>query len=169
MLKVFVQGLKDGIHEVELECPASEVPEFFPEFFGDVKVKGKMRILGKRHTIEVVATCPAKLICDITLEEYEEEIKAEINIAYIADEELYNFGAGSDVAAAEERIVHPDVKYIDITEEIREELCVNLPLKRVAPQYRGKELSEIFPDVVADTKDAPLDDRWADLKNIKLN
>ncbi len=169
MLKVFVQGLKGDIHNVDLECPASEIPEIFPEFFGNVKVKGIMRILGKRHTIEVVATCSAKLICDITLEEYVEEIKTEINIAYIADGELCNFGSDSDVAVAEERIVHPDEKYIDITEEVREELCVNLPLKRVAPQYRDKELCEIFPELIIDDESTPLDDRWADLKKIKLN
>lgn len=169
MLKVFIQGLKDGVYEVEVECPVEQIADMFPEFSGIVRAKGSMRILGKRHTINVVAECEAKLVCDISLEEYTENITATLDVAYIADEELFTIGADSDIAAAEERIIHPDNKYIDITEEVREELCVNLPLKRIAPAYRDQDLAEIFPDLVQDNTSAPIDDRWANLKNIKLN
>lgn len=169
MLKVFIQGLKDGIYDVEAECPVEQIADIFPEFFGTVRAKGSMRILGKRHTVNIIAECDAKLICDISLEEYTETITATLNVAYMADEELFTIGADSDIAAAEERIIHPDDKYIDITEEVREELCVSLPLKRVAPAYRDKDLAEIFPDLVPDNSASPTDDRWANLKNIKLN
>lgn len=169
MLKVFIQGLKDGIYEIDAECGVNEIDGMFDEFIDKVKVSGTMRILGSRYTLEMVAECNAKLLCDISLEEYIEPIKAEIKLAYIADEELYRFGQGSDIAKAEERIIHPDDKNIDITEEVREELVVNLPMKRVSPAYRDKDVKELYPQYWAEENVKIEDDKWAELKKIKFN
>ena len=64
---------------------------------------------------------------------------------------------------------------IDITEEIREELAVNLPMKRIAPEFEDKEFEEIFTEytnkknpAIAD-KVSIIDERWAPLKNLKIN
>jgi hypothetical protein len=65
---------------------------------------------------------------------------------------------------------------INITDEIRQELGVMMPLKRISPKYRGKELSDIFPSFADDddktisttNQEQPLDPRWAALQSIKF-
>jgi uncharacterized metal-binding protein YceD (DUF177 family) len=169
MLKVFIQGLKDGEYEIDLECPVDQIPDMFEEFVDIVRLKGKLRILGRRYNISAKAECSAQLVCDVSLNEYVETISADINLAFIADELLWH--AGKDQARGEvaERAIHPDDKHIDVTEDVREELAVNLPMKRVSPEYRDKDLKEVYPEYSPEKVKAPDDDRWAALKNLKFN
>ncbi len=169
MLRIFIQGLRDGIYEIDAECDVSEIDGMFDEFIEKVKVSGTMRILGFRFALELTATCKAKMLCDISLEEFIEPISAELKLSYIADEELYRFGQDSDIAKAESRVIHPDDKYIDISEEVREELTVNLPMKRISPEYRDKDIKEIYPEYTAEQNIKIEDDKWAELKKIKFN
>jgi len=172
MIKIYIQGLKDGEYQIDTSCLASEIPEIFPEFSGEVKFTGKMKVLGKRIYIEGKAICNADLICDRTLTEFKKQIEAEIKIDYL----LRSYGVRhKEEGDEEERIISEDSKYIDITEEIREELAVNLPMKRVAPEYEDKEFDEIFSEYTI--KENPslanqvsvIDERWAPLKNLKIN
>jgi uncharacterized metal-binding protein YceD (DUF177 family) len=174
MLKIFIQGLKDGEYDVELTSKAGDIPEMFEEFIGDVTVTGKLKILGKRFTFIGVAECQAKMECDLTLKEFTETITAEIKMAIIADNTLLSLSRQNDYQ--DERVIHEDDKYIDISSDVREELALNLPMKRIFPEYRGKSFEEIFPEFgkkPASTgkkkKNAVADDRWNVLKNLKLN
>ncbi|MDD3125159.1 MAG: DUF177 domain-containing protein [Candidatus Kapabacteria bacterium] len=174
MLEIYIQGLGDGVHAVDATCRAEDLPEMCPEFFGDVAVCGQMRIIGKRYSLNLTAKCKALLTCDVSLEEYEEEISAEFSLVYLADAELYNMMDKDDMPAetsSGERVIFPEDKTIDISEDVREELCVNLPMKHVAPQYRDKDFFELYPELkpketVSDFADG--DERWAKLKNFKL-
>ena len=80
-----------------------------------------------------------------------------------------------EIKPNEEKALAEDEKYIDITEDIREEMIVHLPMKRIAPEYRGKNFEDIFPQLTGKkmkkkkNKDQEIDDRWSALKNIKLN
>ncbi len=170
MLKIFIQGLKNGEYPIEAQCEARAVMTDYEEFIDNITVKGSMKILGNRYTLDFTAECDAKLTCDISLNEYIEKVSCNIKLSYLADEELFRFGQGSDIANAEARILHPDDKFLDITEEVREELAVNLPMKRISPEYRDKSLVELYPDIVVEKNTAPIeDDRWKDLKKIRFN
>lgn len=170
MLKIFIQGLKNGEYPIEAECEAKAVMTDYDEFIDNIKLTGSMKILGNRYALNIKAECNAKLVCDISLNEYIENITCEIRLSYLADEELFRYGQGSDIANAEARLLHPDDKFIDVTEEVREELVVNLPMKRISPEYRDKSLAELYPDLAGGNNQAPLeDDRWKDLKKIRFN
>ncbi len=173
MIKIYIQGLKDGNYPIDTSCLASEIPGIFPEFSGEVKFTGEMKVFGKRIYIEGKASCNADLICDRTLTEFKKQIEAEIKIDYL----LKSYGVRHKVEEGdkEERIISEDLKYIDITEEIREELVINLPMKRVAPEYEDKEFEEIFSEYTNKKNPAIanqvsiIDERWAPLKNLKIN
>jgi uncharacterized metal-binding protein YceD (DUF177 family) len=176
MLKVFIQGLKDGMYDVDVKCDASMISELSPEYFGDINLLGKLRIIGKRYAVTAKVLAQAKLECDISLEEFIEKIEVEIKSSFFADNNLFYLNGESDIIEKEEHIIHEDDKYLDLTNDIREELIVNLPMKRIAPSYRGKSFEEIHPEIsdskkVAEkkTKDSLEDDRWSALKNLKLN
>ncbi|ROL57662.1 DUF177 domain-containing protein [Bacteroidetes/Chlorobi group bacterium Naka2016] len=179
MLKILVKGIKDGEYDVDISSPVEEIEGFFPEFFGEVRFRGKLRIVGKRYTVEGVAECEAHLICDLSLEEYTETISVQISSSFYANNELYyaTKNISEELRETEEHIIHEDDKFIDISEDVRQELAIHLPMKRIAPQYRGKSFEEIYPQYSADTPpkkskgktDEEVDERWNALKKLKFN
>jgi len=173
MLKILVKGIKDGEYDIDISSPVSEIEGFFPEFFGDVRFRGKLRILGKRYTVEGIAECKAHLVCDLSLEEYTETISVQISSSFYANNELYFSlkGISEELRETPEHIIHEDDKYIDISEDVRQELAIHLPMKRIAPHYRGKSFEDIYPQFSADTpknaKNKEIDERWSALKKLK--
>ena len=67
--------------------------------------------------------------------------------------------------------IREDATVIDITDEVRQELMVHLPMRRVAPKYRDKELTELFPELEGRDAEAPqpdvVNDQWAALRKLK--
>lgn len=165
MFKVLVKGLKDGTYNIDLEQDVSTVPDMFPEYFGLIRLNGKLTILGKRISFNGKAECDAKLICDISLNEYIEIITVDVFSSYIADNVLFNENQDQD---RDEKIISEDEKEVDLTDIIREEFAVSLPLKRVSPEFRDKEFEEIYPEFSAGKTEIADDDRWAVLKKINL-
>lgn len=181
MLKILIKGIKDGEYDIEISSPTEEIEGIFPEFFGNVSFVGKLRILGKRFTVVGKATCNAHLICDLSMEDYIEQIEVEIRSSFLANNELYYSMAGisEELRESEEHIIHEDDKYIDLTEDIRQELALGLPMKRIAPKYRDKSFDDIYPQYSANKfveskhqkkrKNQQIDERWSVLKKLKLN
>jgi len=176
MFNIFIQGLKDGEHQVEMEVPVEEVPEMFGEYFGIINLKGKLKKIGNRFTLFANADCMAKMICDMTLEEFTEKIQVEVNLSFVAENK--HDAAGKQPTSESKREasvvgikISSDGKFADIADEIREIFAVSLPMKRVAPQYRDKNFEEIFPEYDSEKNTASdiIDERWAPLKKINSN
>jgi uncharacterized protein len=172
MVAVSIHGMKDGAHKIELSVPVEEVEQMFPEFIGNVTVQGEIQKIGNRYTVQAEVLCSAKLTCDRSLTEFVEPIRANIKTSYIADNELVNVEAavGEEERSDTVHVIREDDHDIDLSEEVRQELILNLPMKRVAPQYRDKEITEIFPELGKKKgKKEEIDDRWAALKKIKFD
>ncbi|MGB9702288.1 MAG: YceD family protein [Candidatus Kapaibacteriota bacterium] len=172
MLIVRVHGIKDGKSVLDLECDTSEIENISEEFFGKVNVHAVFTKVGKRYTLIGNAQCQAKLICDISLEEYDELINAEISYTFIANTESYMLR--KDIGDYEtdngEIIVHEDDQFIDISDLIRQDLLLNLPIKRVSPNYRDKSFEDLHPELSSkNIKDDVVAERWLDLKKIKFS
>lgn len=168
MLKIPIQGLKDGNMEILLTATVGEISGMFPEFFGVISLSGVLTKSGKRYTFKGNAICNAKLVCDRSLTEFIEEITAPITVSYLADTEVFllqDAASNSDVY-----IIREDEPFIDLSVEVSEELALNLPMKRVAPQFRDKNLDEIITEISSDIiSEEKIDERWSALKNIHLN
>lgn len=181
MLKILVKGIKDGEYDIDISSTVEEVEGIFPEFFGEIRFSGKLRILGKRYTVIGKAECDANLVCDLTMEDYVEHIEVDIKSSFLANNELYSSlsGISEELRDFEEHIIHEDDKYIDLTEDIRQGLALGLPMKRISPKYRNKSFDEMFPQYSANKyyesklrkkkKDQEVDERWSALKKLKLN
>jgi uncharacterized metal-binding protein YceD (DUF177 family) len=173
-MKIFIQGLRDGEYPVEIESKVENIPELPEELIGVVRLIGTMKILHKRYTIQAKILSRAKFICDISLEDFEEDLECDFSISLVASNVLATDKKDRDDSESSENFIFEDEKYITLTSEIREELIVNLPLKRVAPKYREKSLEDIYPQFVEKIKektkkDSEFDDRWSSLKNLKFN
>lgn len=171
MIKVDISGMADGVYEFDIVTPISNVECSFEEFIGDINLAVSVTKLGLRYTTKVSANANAKLICDRSLKEYVELITCEFEIVYKADTRLF-LEIGKHGENDKEIIIREDSKYIDISEEVIEHLALELPMKRLAPEFRDKELEEIFPEISAEyikKDDSSVDERWSKLKNIKFN
>lgn len=179
MLRIFIQGMKDGRHEVSITSPVSDAESIYPEFTGEISVVGTLTKIGDRITVQATASAHAKLVCDYSLQEYIEAIEAPISTSYLLDSELYSMRDNdNNDDAYEVHVMRSDEKNLDITEEVAQELSVRLPLKRIAPEFRNKEIGDIVHDehLLRDGKTEgsgdvgdSTDERWAALKNIKFN
>lgn len=175
VLIVSIKGLTDGKYPIELTARAEEIEYMFPEFVGELVIKGTLRKHDKRYLFDITASAPAQFICDVSGEEFEEVITAECSLEYISNTHLALLQA--DAADIEPPFyIRDDDTSINITDEIRQELGVMLPLKRISPQYRDKDFTDVFPEFANDGKSAstatteqPLDPRWAALQNIKFD
>jgi uncharacterized protein len=167
MVSITIQGIKDGQRDIDIEAGVEEVEGMFPEFIGNLTVKGKLIKLGSRYSVIAEVECLARLTCDLSLQEFDEPIKAELKFSYLANTDLWRLRTSDDYADNEERLISEDSKVLDITKDIMEQLAVNLPMKRIAPEFRGKSFEEIHPELT--DKKSEIDDHWEALKNLKIS
>ncbi len=172
MLKLRITGIKDNTYDIELDAPSDNLSKNFKEFFGQIYLKGKLTKLGKRFTFKGNAKCKAKLICDISAEEYIEEISAEINLFLIINTELYflqnqsNQSLDMDMEIA----LHEADDFFDMTKIVYDELALSLPIKCISPKYKGKNFEECFPQY--SSKNIRIkggQDRWNVLKDLHVS
>lgn len=165
MVLIRIQGLRDGRYPIHLVVAAEEVPDMAPEFFGEVILTGTLEKVGRRYTFEGSVRCQARLVCDRSLEEYTEWIEAPVQVAYLADTELFLLQQGEQRDRTYEvQLIREDATHIDLSEDVRQELAVHLPMKRVAPQYRDRSFEELYPQYAA--RPEPLEDPWAPLRRL---
>lgn len=172
MIAITIQGLNDGVHEFDLDVPVSDIPLMSSDFIGAVHVEGRLQKRGRHFDVEWNATATARLVCDRSLEEFDEVITADVMQEFVADTHRALAWAKNEQDVNDQVIpIREDAHVIDITDDVRQELMVNVPMRRVAPQYRDKELTELFPELKDRDADAPhadvAVDQWAALKKLK--
>lgn len=171
MVTIFIQGLQDGTHSVSLQEDVSAVDDLFPEYIGTISIEGTLKKLGNRYTISLQCLATADLVCDRSGEQFTEQIEAQIEATFVADSTMLR--SSSDAKTSDTTIILRDEdKYIDITSLLRDELGLALPLKRISPQYKDKNLEDLFPHLTAKeetTTDQSVDDRWAVLQSLKYS
>ncbi len=165
MLKIDIHGMKDGEYSIELKSNISDLECYFNEFFGEIKLIGVLRKIGNRFTLQSNAEVNANLICDLSLKNYEELIKSEVNLNFKADTKSYL--SQKNIENDSEILIREDAQEIDISSIVIELLALQLPMKRIAPEYRNKDLNEIYPFL--NQENSEIDSRWNKLKDFKIN
>lgn len=170
MFKIAIRGLKDGEYNVELDGNGKDVEYICKEYAtSNIKVSGSLHVLGNKYTLSSKIYAIAKMTCDVSLDEFEEEIEVELNMTFIADNQLADVQLERMEDDENERIIRNEDKDIDLTSDIRDMLCLALPMKKVAPKYRGKSLKEIYPEYSDDDKPDNKNNPWAQLDKLKFD
>lgn len=174
MIAINIVGFRDGSRPFKIEESVSELPSFHGEFVGTVLVEGVLRKHRNGITLDAHAEGVARLICDRSLEEFDEPISASFFVEFVDDASLARQQRGriADLDDDEVRGIGEDDRVIDITEDVRQVLTIALPMRHVAPAYRDRPLDEIHPaftgrDVEGGGEEKGLDDRWTDLEKLK--
>lgn len=166
MIKISVKGMNDGNYDIDLSFPSEGIKNLGKEFFGEINIYGKMVKLKNRYNFDGYAECNAMLICDRSLKEYKEKIKTELKWTCMRDTEQHLNEETKNMPG--NLTMHNDEQEIDITEEVTEQLTVAIPMKKVSPEFRDKDINEIYPEHSVKEEDK-IDSRWSKLKEIKFN
>jgi len=169
MVTIFIQGLQDGTHAVSLQEEVSAIEDLFPEYIGTISIEGTLKKLGNRYTISLHCSATADLVCDRSGEQFSESIETPIVATFLADSTILRSKA-EEVTSDATIVIRDEDKSLDITQLLRDELGVALPLKRVSPKYKEKEFEELYPHLIAKEQpksDTDIDDRWAVLQSLK--
>jgi uncharacterized metal-binding protein YceD (DUF177 family) len=78
-------------------------------------------------------------------EEFEQKIEAPIMKHFRIDSQLFNLQTEED---GDEILLRDDEDFIDITEEVRQELVIHLPMKRVSPAYADVSFETLHPGLL---------------------
>lgn len=170
MVLLEIVGMRDGARPFSITTPVEEIPGLSEEFQGEVLVEGRIIKSGRRYVVDASASAEGVFVCDRSLEEFRETISADIHLECVIDSALAARQAATklDLDDEQERGISEDDRTIDITEDVRQVLTVAIPMQHIAPAYRDVPLEEIYPTLKASKDDqAPIDDRWAALQQLK--
>lgn len=135
------------------------------EFQRTILITGSVRRVSHRFYLDISVDTTADLVCDRSLELYTEHVERQINAVYELNADLAQEQRGLDLADVDIRGLHPDAQWIDVSEDVRQELMLGLPMKRIAPQYREQSIEQIFPDLASGEIEP--DSRWEALQKLR--
>lgn len=171
MVTISIQGLHDGVHPIDISVPVGDIDGLGEEYRGDVAITGDLTRNGKRMHLDLDVAAVAHLVCDRSLEEYDEAIQCELTLDVVVDNELAIKQASSPERLEDVIGVRDDQRVLPISEDVRQELMLALPMRRVAPGWRDRDLAELYPSAHESSSDRDannaVDERWAALRSLK--
>lgn len=108
-----------------------------------------------------------ELICDRSLDPYEHRVDQQYEVLFKADE----VEESADENGAVRNYDHAS-KQIDLKQDVRDTILLNLPTKKLHPRYLDEDgnpkevLNEQFGDI-PDEDEETIDPRWEKLKDLK--
>ena len=164
-------GLKPGKHDFEFEIEQEffDLFETEQEFFNPKIVAD---VLLDKHTtfleFHINVSGTVQLICDISNEEFSENIENDLKILVKFGEEYDD--SNEDIIT----IPHKDSEF-NIANLIYEAVVLSIPMKKLAPSVRDNDeyqklLDQYSPQITEeDEEEQSIDPRWAALKKLKDN
>ncbi len=171
---IHIHGLEEKSYEYDFEGS----DEFFREFEQDLIESGSFRVavlLDKtistiRLTIHITGTI--KLICDRSLEEFDEPLS-------ITEKYIYKYGDRREVISDEIEIIPFGTPKINISQHIFDFISLSVPMKKLHPRFRNEtgneeedgiliysDQSEV-QDEEKNQQEESTDPRWAALLKLK--
>lgn len=164
--QINIQGLADKRHEFEFEGG----DEFFESFEQDIIEKGQFEAKvsleksSRMLMLEIGIKGVLTLVCDRSLEEFDEAIDLHENY-------VYKFGDDYEEVSEDMEIIPFGAAEINLAKNIFEYICLAIPMKKLHPDYRTEEdtVDFLFRDSKAemDKTSEAIDPRWAALEKIK--
>jgi len=165
MITIDVSSLSSGIHSVELH-PDAEEADLDPTTFDDIQVEAELQCHRDRILVTMHASGTATLMCDRTLQPFEEQVDGTYSVLFGPPSMVGREGEAFD----EVRPFDPADQEIDMTDVVRDTLLLALPQRRIAPGAEDEPIESEFgaPDE-EEEEDRPVDPRWSELEKLKNN
>lgn len=172
---IHIFKLSNGLHQYQFEIGDA----FFKLFKNELVQQGKLtvdisleksdRMIQLQPIIQGIIT----LICDRSLEEFEEEIHSDRTM-------LYKFGEEEQELSEDVMVIHKDTQTINVASILLEFILLEVPMKKIHPKYREEfddddesELLVVYTSEADETEEEEpdneeqIDPRWEKLKNLK--
>ncbi|AWV99214.1 YceD family protein [Arcticibacterium luteifluviistationis] len=166
--QINIQGLENKRHEFDFEGDDA----FFESFEQELIEKGNFKAnikLDKSSTmirLDVHILGSVTLVCDRSLEEFEEPI--EIHEKYV-----YKFGDDYEIVSEDMEVIPFEAMGINLARNLFEYIGLAVPMKRIHPDLRDEddEGGFVFSDTIEEKlkpkKEEFVDPRWAALQILK--
>lgn len=167
-LKLNIGGLKEGEYDYEFQVSPDEFELEDVNTAGDIGVSIKLIKSGNQITANVRLDGKYELLCDKCTEKYEHDFKNSFEIIY-----KYEFRDDADIeeeSDEEIKFIHPNTKYIEVKNDIRDFVILSVPMKKAPVEidgrcsYCGKEMTRVIPDSSGDKGVNPV---WEKLIKVK--
>lgn len=163
-------GLKTGKHDFKFEINQEffDLFETEQEFFNpkiDVDIHLDKHTTFLEFFINVSGT--VQLICDISTEEFSENIENDLKI-------LVKFGEEYDDSNEDIITIPQKDSEFNVANLIYEAVVLSIPMKKVAPSVRDNDeyeklLEKFSPKPIEESEEESIDPRWEALKKLKDN
>lgn len=166
MFELRVIGLEEGKHpfEVVLEKGFSDNKEFE---FKDIVLKGEINVLVNKVGIKGSLKASVDLICDRSGKEFTHDISKEVDLLFKFTQKGIEL-MDDDIDA---ELYKLNGNKLNITKLILEELFLEIPLKKISPEYQDIDFEKLFPKYSDDnkTKKDSEGSPWNELKKLNFN
>jgi|GEM_PF-4718065 len=165
MLLIPIKNLQEGTTELKLSFKSDAIYSIIDEFSSPINLVCKLTRFGNQIDLKSKVSTKANLICDYSLENFEEDINLQLNLIF----KLNLSKSEKDLFKDEDNIIfyNNEDNDVDISQKLREELIMALPMKRISPKYKEKSFKDLYPEL---TKEIIAENNpFANLKNLNLN
>ena len=166
MIRLKVIGLKEGEHPIEIFVETGSMEGLKEEFKSEISILGTLTVYKNKVKIDARVECDADLICDRSGEIFTERLGSDFKF-YM---ELTSHG----VRIMEDEFINEDLfnlegDKIEFADFIKEELALAIPMKKVSPKFRDKDLEDLYPEYSAEMNDSGEEKKSPFEKLKKLN
>ena len=179
MIEFRVLGIEDGKYDLDFEIETEKVALISDVFVGKddrmIKISGSFNLFGEKLGLNFFVKASADLVCDLTSEKYIEEIEVELDLMFrLFDDDIFLI---DDSIYDKDSYTLKGYK-LNITQIVCDELALAIPMKKIAPKYREKELTDIYPEITRDDETKRKEkieevqgreNPWSKLKKINFN
>lgn len=158
VLALEIADFLSGTRTVEL-TPTPEDLELDPADFRDIRVTAHLDRTGNRVFVQFDVTGTARLQCDRTLVDFDQDLTGRYGVLFAPAEELEELGDDPDAV----REFDPTSHELDVTEAVRDTLLLSIPLRRIAPGAEEVPIQTSFGSL----DDEMADPRWEALRPLR--
>ena len=166
--RINISNLSEGIHDYIFESEAQTIG-LGPEYTGPVRVQASLEKGRRQMLLRVSATAMAGFICDRCLDPFTKDLKANYIIVYAPGDRSMT---GVQNESREIQILTPDMNFIDLDEDVRQYLVLDVPQKLlcsdecngICPQCGTRKITAHCHCTTEE-----IDTRWESLKKLSGN
>ncbi len=162
-----IRGLEEGEHTFNFEESPSEYELEKARFSEQLVSEVRLDVLGKNYYLKVTTGTVYKVECDRCLEEMAIDMSIDTSLVYTEDNTLDPEHQEDDL-----RILPANEDTADLTDIVRQNLLVNLPMKNICMEECKGLCSQCGANLnIVECKciDDKIDPRWEALKKLKTN
>lgn len=158
VLTLEIVDFLSGTRTVEL-TPTAEDLELDPADFRDIRVTAQLDRTGNRIFVQFDVTGTARLQCDRTLVDFDQDLDGRYGVLFAPPEEREGLGDAPDDVREFDPVTHT----LDVTEAVRDTLLLSIPLRRIAPGAEDVPIKTSF----GSEDDDIADPRWEALRALR--